>query len=432
VAGLLFNPLRLTLGRWVDRTFFKLEHDLTRATRELERDLRAATGQADLARRLAVHLDRNLRPREHGVLVRDGDRLLLAGNLPVTDAAAWLQEATGSAPGTSLLAAPRSTSLPDIESPDFPAVLQQAGVVLAATIQGDDGPAGLILLGPRDPARFYIEADVDHLVRCATTAAENLERLLLVQTVAEEAMARHRLDELNQLKNEFFSRVAHDLRTPLASISWSVQNLRDGLAGELSAPQRDYVGSMDAAAAHLNRLVSNLLEISRLERADYRIETESLHLPGVLEEAVRALEPLAATRSVRFVVHGAADSRPVLGNAERLGEVVVNLLENALRFSPNASQVEIVLQEPANGHLAFSVRDHGPGLGGLDPTQLFARFGQGIPSPYSQEHGFGLGLHIAKSHVELMGGSVEAADHPAGGAVFTVRLALSPDPEARA
>jgi two-component system phosphate regulon sensor histidine kinase PhoR len=135
---------------------------------------------------------------------------------------------------------------------------------------------------------------------------------------------------------------------------------------------------------------------------------------------------------VRFVMQGAAGSRPVLGNAEKLGEVAVNLLENALRFSPDASEVEIVLQEPAGGHLAFSVRDHGPGLGGLDPAQLFARFGQGAPSPYSQEHGFGLGLHIAKSHVELMGGSVEAADHPAGGAVFTIRLPLSPDPEARA
>jgi signal transduction histidine kinase len=269
-------------------------------------------------------------------------------------------------------------------------------------------------------------------MRCAAAAAENIERLFLVQAVAEESVARHRLDELNRLKNEFFSRVAHDLRTPLASISWAVQNLRDGLAGELSPPQHDYVDSMGAAAAHLNRLVNNLLEISRLERADYSFETEPLHLTGVLQEALRALEPLAAARKVRFVVQGAAGSRPVLGNAERLGEVIVNLLENALRFSPDAAVVEIMLHEPADGHLAFSVRDHGPGLGGLDPAQLFARFGQGVPSPYSQEHGFGLGLHIAKSHVEMMGGSVEAADHGAGGAVFTVRLPLSPDPEAPA
>jgi signal transduction histidine kinase len=443
IAGILFQPLRAALGGWIDRTFFQISYSHGQALRELRRELATASSQPALATTLDRFFATTLRPRPHAVIVRAGPERAVAGDLAPervetalrhfdawraalpADASADITPASARADATHtapLVAMPSSSSLAELESPDFPDAIARAGFRLIQPIGAERDCVGLILLGEKEAERRYIEPDLALIASAAEEAARVLERITLVQAVAEETLARRRLDDLDRLKNDFLSRVAHDLRTPLASLSWSTENLLDGIAGEVTDAQRKYLRSMKASAGHLTQLVHNLLEISRLERAPAPLELTRVELGPVLAQAVAMLAPLAADKGVeiRLVVDPA--SRPAHGNADKLLEVATNLIDNAVKYSPRDAAVEVVVEAAVENEQSFCVRDRGPGFGASDPQRLFERFYQGEPSPHSPKHGFGLGLYIVRAHMERMGGEIGAAARPGGGAEFRGRL----------
>lgn len=418
-AGLMFQPLRRAIGRAVDRTFFKLTHGYGQALAGLRARLSAVPEQAALLRTMDDFAAETLRPLRHGAVIEEQGAWLSCGDLPPE---AW--QAAGGArdripPGTC--AAPNSTSLPEIESGGFPEAWSRSGVVLAEPVLVAGSPAGYLLLGRKQSERRYVEPDIDLVRAAAAEAGRALDRIRLVQRATAEAGARRRAEEIDRLKSDFLSRVAHDLRTPLASIAWSTDNLLDGVTGAPSESQAEYLRSIRASAGHLNRLVDNLLEISRLEQGSTRCELGPVDPHEVLSRALLTLRPLAEEQRVTLAVDPGPPA-PVLGHAERLLEVLLNLIDNAIKFSPPGEAVEITIAPPAAGRRTISVRDRGPGLGAGDPARLFERFSQGGESPHARQRGFGLGLYIAKSYVELMRGEITAANHPQGGALFTCSL----------
>ncbi|MBI5836404.1 MAG: hypothetical protein HZB25_04080 [Candidatus Eisenbacteria bacterium] len=447
-AVLLFLPTRRVIGLWVDRTFFKIRYDHQVALAQLRAALPAASGQEELARMLRAFFKRHLQPRVTVVLVHaaEGTHAEAGSSARLPEGAESLAEEAAGGLGRPRAAA-GSTSLPELERPDFPARLREAGVCLVAPLTTDGRPQGWVLLGEKRAERRYIEQDIDLVEGAAAEAATALDRVRLVQRVAEEAAAHRRLDELNQLKTDFLSRVAHDLRTPITSIRWSAQNLLDGVAGPTEPRQREYLEAIRISAGQLGRLVGNLLEISRLELGAAKVELGPVDVGELLREVAAGLKPLAAGRGVTIEV-GAEAARsagaagppsrgaavpgadtlavgalpPALANREKLYEVVANLLENAIRYSPPGEKVEAALAPVTGGAQRFTVRDHGPGLPADERDRLFERFRQGRPSPYVPQGGFGLGLYVVRSFMELMQGTVSADNHPEGGAVFTCTL----------
>jgi len=424
-AGLMFQPLRRAIGQAVDRTFFKLTHSYEQALADLELRLGHVHAQADLVRVVDEFLAATLRPQNHAVVLVEQGELLSYGNLP-----------PGTMPGLAellavvpprLLAAPNSTSDPEIETDPFPDVLARAGLVLATPLRGHAETTGLILLGRKQTERRYIEPDLELLHNAASEAGRALERIRLVQTATAEADARRRAEEVDRLKSDFLSRVAHDLRTPLASILWSTDNLLDGIAGPLADHQVEYLRSVKASAGHLNRLVSNLLDISRMEQGRTQLDLAAVDLGDLLAQAALTLKPLAEERDI-VLQTDVRDRHPVRGHAEKLLEVVLNLADNAIKFSPRGSVVEIIVERASAGRQALSICDRGPGLGDLDAQVIFERFRQGDQGHAGQQHGFGLGLYIVKSYVELMHGEVTAANRDGGGAVFTCLLPVHQGP----
>jgi two-component system phosphate regulon sensor histidine kinase PhoR len=230
------------------------------------------------------------------------------------------------------------------------------------------------------------------------------------------------------MKGEFLSRVAHDLRTPLASIIWSARNMLDGVKGTLSEGQAEYLRSVRASAEHLNRLVANLLEISRIEQGRGALDLAPVLLRPVLEQAIVTLRPIASEKGIEVRLDAPDGLGPVMGNEDCLLEVAINLLDNATRYSPPSGEIAVTVRAAPAGYQTLEVRDHGPGLADADAERLFERFSQGPRSPHTGTLGFGLGLCIVKSHVEMMRGQVTAANHPMGGAVFSCSIP-EPDPE---
>lgn len=423
VSVALFGLTRRIIGLWVDRTFFKIRHDYAQALRAFRISCAGVPSQSELAALTLSFLRQTLVPKRTAVAVRAGGELLVVGDLPqgaAERAAAAL--AALPAAGEQAVAAPGATSLPETERADFPADLIGQGLLLALPLAADGVPQGAILLGEKESERRYIEQDLELLAGVAAAAAGALERLGLVQKVAEEALVRRRLGEVDRLKSEFLSRVAHDLRTPLTSIAWSADNLLDGVAGPLGERQSEYMQAIRVSARQLGRLVNNLLEIARLETGSAKVAVEPVALAALLEEAGVGLAPLAEAKGVRLRFTSASALAPVRGNREKLMEVVTNLVENALKYSPPGAEVDVTLAAGGPGLQRLEVRDRGPGIAAGEEEAIFERFRQGAPSPFSPQQGFGLGLYVVRSYVDLFEGSVRARTHPEGGAEFTCLL----------
>jgi signal transduction histidine kinase len=422
-AGMMFSPLRRVIGRWVDRTLFKIDYEYERATALLRPELENAAGQEALADLVSTCLRSHLRPITCAVVIRDRHRTIVVGNAAHEAVRemmnSWRQHDPGAPSGNGTLAALNSTSLPEIESADFPSEFAMNEFVLMEAFVRGGAVTGLILLGRRETQRRYVDADIALVRSVAAEAARAMERIHLVQVAQEESAARRHSEEMNRMRSDFLSRVAHDLRTPLTSISWSAANLQDGVAGPLTDRQVEYLRSIRASSGHLNRLVNNLLDLSRLENAEaVSPGTRPVHMSDLLEDAMTALQPLAQEKGVRFRLEVAAGTRAIVGNADRLLEVALNLLDNALKYTAPNTIIEVSLPAAADECQAFTVRDRGPGFGDDNPAPLFERFRQGPSSPHSPQLGFGLGLYIVRSYLDLMGGRVAAQNHPEGGALL--------------
>jgi signal transduction histidine kinase len=428
VAGLLFSPLRRLIGEWVDHIFFKIDRDRDAALARLAGRLDAAASLEELAGRVDETVGRVLAPRRHGEILAAGETDFAAGDVPAGRPEAFLAACRdGLVDQDEPVAAPGRTSVPEIESAAFPERLFRHGMDLVQPLCRDDRVIGAIMLSRRATDRRFIEQDVDWLSDCARIAIDAVGRIEIMQMVAAEAMRRRQADELNRLKSEFLSRVAHDLRTPLASIDWSVQNMADGLAGELTDKQRSYLGSVRESADHLGGLVSNLLEISRLELSAVELALGEVALAPLLESVVRTAEPLAERRRVTLSLAVEPAEVRARGHADKLRESLLNLVDNAIKYSPDGSAVELAARPAPDGRVEILVRDHGPGLGGLE--RPFERFVQGAASPHASQQGFGLGLYIVREYLRLMEGEATGEDHPEGGACFRCVLPAYPPSE---
>ncbi|MEN8007923.1 MAG: HAMP domain-containing sensor histidine kinase [Candidatus Krumholzibacteriota bacterium] len=420
VAGILFRPLHGIIGRGVDRAFFKIEREMENASRALQAGLDGADDPRELAERLQSGLREFLHLDHCGVVVADGPEFTAVGDGNLEAAAQWwARESADGAADLSLQGRTdiwAETGFPRASLPD---PMAEAGFVAVHALTAGEKVLGAIFLGPKKTGRLFIPSDHEFLLRAAEAAGRRLDQIHLARTAAGERMKRRQLDELSRLKDDFLSRVAHDLRTPVTSLGWSIRNLNDGLAGELNEKQKEYLSSIRDAVDHLAGLVTNLLEISRLEKSRVEVACELQDLQRAVQRAAGTVDPLAEAKGVKLetTITGTVTA---LVDEDKLTEVLVNLLENAVRFSPSGGEVTLKVESPDQDTARITIRDQGQGLGGLaDP---FDRFVQGEPSPDGSRGGYGLGLTIAREYVELMGGEITGGDHPDGGAVFSIDL----------
>jgi signal transduction histidine kinase len=432
-AGLLFRPLRRRVAVVADSRFFQILRASDEVLADLDRSLTAAGTGSELMRIVFRHVSHVLRPRRTLIVVRDGDGVLVEGrraNMEPEEMLGRWRDA--GCPELGVVAAPGSTDQPAAEDERFPVAFRERGLVLGATLRSEGEGVGVLLVGPRRTGRHYVRRELGFLQEVGERASVHLERIELARRVGEEQAERRRLDALHRAKSEFLSRISHDLRTPLTSISWSVQNLLDGVVGDLTDDQREYLHEIRHSCGYLNRLVQNLLRLSRLEQGEVEADCERIDVVGVVRQSLTTLGPVARARGVILAPELPAGSATAWADAHLLEEALVNILENAVEFSPPGAAVDVTVENGEDG-TRILVRDRGPGLPPGAAATLFERFSQGPSSPWASRKGLGLGLHIANVHLHLMAGGLQAGNHPEGGAVFTCSLrGDAPDPEREA
>jgi two-component system sensor histidine kinase BaeS len=238
--------------------------------------------------------------------------------------------------------------------------------------------------------------------------AAELATLAVAFNDLAEQLARAR-----EAERAFLLSVSHELKTPLTAIAGYAEALREG-----AVTADDAAATIGAEAERLGRLVGDLLDLARMNRTDFAVHPSEIDLAEVAADAVRRYEPQAAAFGVSL--SAASDGpAPAVADADRLLQVVSNLVENALRLTPPGGEVRVV-SDPGS----VRVEDTGPGLAGDDAEHAFERFY--LHSRYGQERpvGTGLGLAIVKELTQAMGGTVEVESEPGRLTVFTVRLSV--------
>jgi two-component system CheB/CheR fusion protein len=255
------------------------------------------------------------------------------------------------------------------------------------------------------------------------TQAKNAEKGRETLLAMEQA-GRMRAEEADRIKDVFVATLSHELRGPLnAMVGW-VHIIRDGRIDEATR-ERGMV-AIERGVKAQTRLIEDLLDYSRMVTGKLRLAPRLTDLLPVAEAAVEAARSAAGAKEIRLQLVRESPTAMVLGDSDRLQQVVWNLVSNAVKFTPRGGRVEVWIGRVGTG-LHLRVRDNGQGITSDLLPHVFERFRQAAGAPSRSQGGLGLGLSIVKQLVELHGGTVEADSPGEGkGATFTVALPIPP------
>jgi PAS domain S-box-containing protein len=261
------------------------------------------------------------------------------------------------------------------------------------------------------------------------TESKRVEAIEIASQEREEILdaernARMAAQRATRMKDEFLATLSHELRTPLSSILGWTQILLKGIA-KSPADQARAIEVIDRNARAQVQLIDDLLDLSRIMTGKMRLDLQQVSMCDVVKAAVDAAMPAAAAKDIRLRSVLDPARMMINGDANRLQQVVWNLLTNALKFTPRGGQVQVLLQR-VNSHVELSVSDTGVGIPASFIGQVFDRFSQRDSSTTRAHGGLGLGLAICRQLVELHGGTIRASSPGEGqGATFSVELPIS-------
>jgi signal transduction histidine kinase len=241
------------------------------------------------------------------------------------------------------------------------------------------------------------------------------------------------LRELDRLKSAFLATVSHELRTPLTSIIGYSEMLSEGMAGPMNPEQKDYVGIIMEKGETLLSLISNILDLTQIEAGKLRLQFEPTDIAAVVKSSLSSVSPQFHKKGVKLSsIVPAMVERPVV-DREKLRQIVVNLLANALKFTPlTQGEVQVVLAPKVmlDNVPGFSVTviDNGVGIPAEHQERVFDSFFQVDNSSTREYGGVGLGLAIVRSYVRAHGGRVTVQSVPGKGAQFSVVFPYQPRP----
>lgn len=348
----------------------------------------------------------------------------------------------------------------------------RASVLVPIRLQ--DSCVGVLGVGRREDAPFGTEA-VEALQRLGDQAAVAVSNALAYREIAQlnltlEAKVAERtrelseantaleashqkLRELDRLKSDFVSNVSHELRTPLTAIRMSVDNLLDGVVGEVAPSLQRYLAKVKNNTDRLVRLINDLLDLSRIEAGRIELHPTTVPIVDVMQDVVENLRPMAAEKALEMSVSPTPSPLLVFADRDKLQQVLINLAGNAVKFTPQGGAITLSAravaapEDPANARsgvpdpsprdslspprlgssaplqfVEVSVADTGEGIPPEELAAVFDKFHQVRRDGRQKAHGTGLGLSIAKSLIELQGGRIRVESEVGRGSRFVFTL----------
>ena len=334
------------------------------------------------------------------------------------------------APGwEALFTAGKSVNSPIKQLPDREAAdaLSKFGIVsvFSTPIMSNDELWGFVLFGDRCSERYFDDESAEVMQSAAflfanATIREQLERELIeMEKQLEHAL--YEAKEANRSKDEFLSRMSHEMLTPMNAIMGMTQILKMQL---LEDTQAEHLYEIDAASRHLLKLIKDLLDVSAKNDDASAVKDTPFSFDLIIDEVLKTITPLYSEKKQTFLYEpDRSIPTPLIGDKKRLAQIITHLLENAVKFTPNFGKIKLasslLSDEDNKVTLQISVSDNGIGIAKELQDNIFIVFGQVDESLSAKHEGAGLGLHIAKRDVELLGGKISVDSELGKGAEFT-------------
>ena len=303
--------------------------------------------------------------------------------------------------------------VPDVSrDPDHYAVLPGTHSHLSVPIRHKEHVIGVIALESQVPARFN-DKDLTFLQRLAVHVAIAIENTSLHQQTKEG----------DREKLEFIDFVAHELKQPMTAMRGYTRMLMMGIGGEMNDTQAQFVGVILANVDRMDKLVNDLLEISRLEAGRIKLDRAPVSLQDVVDETIANIRTESETRNHQLEVEFPADLPSALGDRDRLIQILTNLVRNACMYTPEGGTIRITAggRETADippDYLLVSVSDTGIGISPEDLTNLQGKFFRADQAMVRAQQGTGLGVSISRGLVELHGGQLVVESKVGKGSTF--------------
>ncbi len=306
---------------------------------------------------------------------------------------------------------------------------ERMGDFSKARLRGDDAPVSYEFEGIRkDGTPIWLE----NRARAVTWKGEPAVQRTIVD-ITERKRAEEKLREAleaaeiaNRAKSEFLANMSHELRTPLNSVIGFSQVIKDEILGPMNNPQyQDYAADIFTSGQHLLGLISDILDVSKIEVGEMDIAEEPVDIGETINFCVRMIKERAERAEIKLSVETAEGCPGLRADERRLKQILLNLLSNAVKFTPSRGKVSIGAEQVNGGGVRLWVTDTGIGIEAKDISTVLKPFGQ-LESPYFRSHeGTGLGLSLAKSLSEIQGGSLEIESEAGKGT--TVSVLFPPD-----
>ena len=280
-----------------------------------------------------------------------------------------------------------------------------AGVILIMSVAGS----------------IFLKYQVNERTRQLRKVNQDMEQRIARRT-AELAAAVEKAREADRIKSSFLATMSHELRTPLNSIIGFTGIMLQGLAGPLNPEQHKQMSMVQGSARHLLALINDVLDISKIEAGQLTISATSFYLTASIEKMVKLVSPLAEKKGLDLKMDVARDIGTVTTDQRRLEQIILNLLNNAVKFTEKGHVT--VLCHAENGRYCLSVSDSGIGIQAEQLKNIFQPFHQIDTGLARKYEGTGLGLSICKKLVEMMGGDIAVESRWGQGSTFTIRFPI--------
>ena len=235
------------------------------------------------------------------------------------------------------------------------------------------------------------------------------------------------LELANRHKSEFLANMSHELRTPLNAIIGFSEVLKDGLFGDLDAKQLEYVRDIFSSGHHLLALINDILDLAKIEAGRMELAVSEFDLPTTLENTMTLVRGRADRNGIQLDLQVDKSLGAFTGDERKIRQTLLNLLANAVKFTPEGGRVSVTASPAPNG-IQVSVSDTGVGIPPQEQEAIFEAFHQAAEDQTIQSEGTGLGLTLAKQFVEMHGGRIWLESQPSKGSIFTFTLVPQPCP----